>query len=218
MNYIRLKPQKITDLIQDNDFAIGLQLSRLLNVINSNHRHYLRIPNDKNPANIRDRIELILYNGAIVYETIKTTIKHSKRLSKLQTWSSKNEIIKSIQHDFSDKNSFIVKCLKIIRNKIIFHYELAPIKNMLISFPFDNNTNFAEAQSNRKIDLAYTLSDEILLNFILTQIDDNKSETERWAYIQEELIGLSNKLADFLQDLLLDLLGNYLQIVEKDAE
>ena len=40
----------------------------MYNTINANYRHYLHIKYDENPSNMRDRIELILVHGAIVYE------------------------------------------------------------------------------------------------------------------------------------------------------
>ena len=57
MFYVKLKKEFIPELKKDDNFPLALLLSRLLNVINLNHRSYLRVKNDEDPANIADRVE-----------------------------------------------------------------------------------------------------------------------------------------------------------------
>ena len=128
---IVLKTTNPDELKSNRSFKIAVQLSRLSNLVRANQRQYLRVPNDKDPANMRDRLELIFYHGAIVYEAIKTLLQYGNDLKSLDTWYEEKESVQRLQKEWNDNKSFTNKYLKIVRNKLLFHYDIAAIESVI---------------------------------------------------------------------------------------
>ncbi len=214
MDRIKISCDNINELKNKRSFKLAVQFSRLLNIIRANQRQYLRIENNNDPANIRDRIELILYHGAIIYESIKNILGYSKDLNKLEVWSEHETKVKRIQNEYNNKASFTIRYLKPIRNKILFHYEIGIIENMLENYQIPENVTFAESKSEKSIDLAFVLADELLLNYIVQYITEQESEADKWGYFEDQLLKISKDLSDLLYDFILELLGDYIYIEE----
>lgn len=201
-------------LKNDERFAIALQLSRFVNVLRANQRHYLRIVEEHDPASMRDKIELILHHGAIVFEAEKTMLDYGGELERTPTWSSKAAAVNLIKAEFGDQMSFTHRYLKFCRNKLAFHYDDAVLKRTLRDFPLKDHPVFAQALSEREMDLAFVLVDEILLESLLSRMNERSTEKEKWAYFQDELLRISDNLAGLLGDFILDLAGRNLALVE----
>ena len=214
MNRIRISGDNIDKLKKQRSFKLAVQLSRLLNVIRANQRQYLRINDDDDPANVRDRIELILYHGAIVYESLKTLLGYSRDLKQLKSWSDNSITVKKIQSEFNEQKSFTKKYLEPIRNKILFHYEIEVFDSILENYALSQNAIFAEAKSERTIDLAFTLADELLVNYMIQRIEEPISESEKWGFLEEKLLEISNDLSSLLYDFVLELLSGHFYIEE----
>ncbi len=216
MSRIMLVP--IVGLQDDLRFQQSVQLSRLLNAIQANKRHYLRIRSDDDPVALRDQIERILYHAAIVYEAILTVARHSRILSKLETWSQYPGLVKRIQREANNGTSFTQKYLKRIRNKVIFHYDLPAVAHVLSGLTLTQDTAFAESKSGLDQDLAFTLADEALLRYALSPISEADNDKGRWEYFQETLLDVSDALVEFLLRATVELAQGFTKIEESTAQ
>lgn len=214
MNRIKVVNRK--GLENERNFKLAVQLSRIVNTIQSNKRQYLRITDDSDPASLRDRMELILYHAAIIFEAIMTFMKYSKDLARLSTWSSKAEMVKRIQNEANDKDSFTQKYLRPIRNRAIFHYEIEAIDPVLSGYKIKEEAAFAESKTQRDIDIAFILADEILLNFVIGRINEKNPDQEKWAYFQEKLLEISFSLVELLELLTVELARSFTVIDKTD--
>ena len=214
MDRIRIRSDAIGTLKKQHRFKLAVQLSRLLNVIRSSQRHYLRIENNADPANTRDRLELILYHGAIVFEAVKSVLEHSRELMALPTWSQEAEKVHRIQHEHNDQNSFTRRYLSIVRNRILFHYDSSVIEEVLDAYPLSDGAVFAAASSESTMDLAFLLADELLINYLVRRIEEPVPDADKWGLFEDSLISISNDLADVLYGFVLDLLQDCIYIDE----
>lgn len=196
-------------------FSLAIQLSRIKNIIRSNHRQYLKIDSSGSPTDKRDRLDLILYHGAIIYEATETLIKNSNTLNNLQTWKNEMASINKMKQDF--ERGFTHKYLQIIRHKLIFHYDKLPIGEMLLTTKIKRNTEFASSVSEKELDLAYTFADELILNYLISKIDTGKKDNdkEKWKYFLSELLKRSEQLTKLIDTLMLDILEEYTVVVEE---
>jgi hypothetical protein len=217
MNYINLTCNNIDKLRKQSNFKLAVQLSRMQNTILASQRQYLRIDVDNDPANKRDRFELLLYHSAVIFESIKTLLSYSSQLKKLDSWKIQNIAVQKIQQEFNNDKSFTQKYLEPIRNKILFHYDTGVIEEILRNYTLTEKTIFAEAKSEMTFDLVFTLTDELLINFLMQSIEEKNTESEKWRYFLEKLLEISNILSGLLYDFIIELLGEHLSI-EKDKD
>lgn len=204
-------PEKLKS---DRGLKIAVQLSRLLNTLRANQRQYLRVPNDRDPANKRDRFELILYHGAIVYEAMKTINSYGADLSQTATWGELQDPVHSLQEETNNPNSFTQKYLKLIRNKLLFHYDIAAIDGALQDYPLSSDLVFAEAASESILNLSFVLADKFVLNYLVQRIEEKSSATERWAFFEERLFEISESLCSVLYGCIIGLIKGLAYIEE----
>jgi len=216
MNRIKIVPRE--GLQKERRFQLSVQLSRLVNAIQANKRHYRRIREKGDPASFRDQIELILYHAAIVFEAVATVTRHSQDLSKLATWSRHADLVKRLQTEANDRQSFTQKYLKRIRNKVSFHYDAAAIESVLSGFLLTEDTSFAESKSGYDRELAFVLADEVLLHYAISPIDERDTDNERWDYFQETLLSVSDGLVELLLLLTIELARDFTVIEEVATE
>jgi hypothetical protein len=216
MNYLRIKESKLESITVNNRFVISLQLSRYLNLINSNHRQFLRIEKNNNPVNRRDQIEVIFYHSAILFETLKGFFSLTKLLKELPSWKQNLTIIMDIQKAYNNKNSFINLCLKKIRNELLFHYDLNTIENTLKNCKISKDTYFAEAISGKRLDYAFTLVDDCQIIYALENYKKKGSIIEKWNQFQDELFDLSSNTVTIIFDLLIDSIKYFVEMVDEE--
>jgi len=214
VNRIKIVPRE--GLKREHRFRLSVQLSRLINAIQANKRHYRRIHEDDDPTTLRDQIELILYHGAIVYEGVTTLAKHGRDLRGLATWSRHNELVRRLQAEVGQKSSFTQKYLKRIRNKVSFHYDMDAIGNVLTGLQLTKNTSFAESKSKHDRDLAFVLADEALVHFVISPIDERDTDEAKWDYFQEKLLDVSDALVELLLRLTVELARDFTVIEESE--
>ncbi len=212
MNRIKLVPRK--GLEKERRFQLAVQLSRLINTIQANKRQYLRIPEDDDPTTLRDQIELILYHGAIVFEAIMTVARYAADLCTLAAWSSNSDLVKRVQMEGNEKNSFTQKYLKPIRNKVVFHYDIEAVEAVLSGFQLSKDASFGEAKIKRDRDIAFVLADEIVLHFAISVIKERTTDNDRWDYFQETLLRVSDDLVKLLLLLTVELAYDFTKIEE----
>ena len=135
----------------------------------------------------------------------------------LDSWKIQNIAVQKIQQEFNNDKSFTQKYLEPIRNKILFHYDTGVIEEILRNYTLTEKTIFAEAKSEMTFDLVFTLTDELLINFLMQSIEEKNTESEKWRYFLEKLLEISNILSGLLYDFIIELLGEHLSI-EKDKD
>jgi hypothetical protein len=194
MNQIKLQRKLLAG--HKDELRLAIQLSRLINAIQANKRHYLRITNSSDSLTIRDQIELIIYHGAIIYEGLSTITKYCKELDKLNCWNTNDLLVKKIMFEANSKNSFTQKHLKNIRNKVMFHYDIEILNDSIIEKTLSCENVFAESESNFDAELAFTFADETLIRFIIDPITEFASYKEKWNFFQERLLSISDDLIE----------------------
>jgi hypothetical protein len=97
--------------------------------------------------------------------------------------------------------------LRRIRNKLIFHYDTDIIKDTLKRFPIPEKTIFAYSKDTKVINVAFTLIDEILIDYLVKLHNPNIPGLESLARFQEKLLELSHDVMYVLQDVIIELLN-----------
>ncbi len=207
---IRLRADNIDSLKSDGSFILGLQLSRLYNALNASHRVYLSITNDKNPANQRDRLEHILYHAAIISTSITTLHKNMQQISSLPSWNSDNLNISFIKEQMEDEQSFARTILRLIRDKVVYHYDDKVIREIINDYPLYNGVRLGQAKSKSGIDLCFPLIDEMILAFVLKEYQPEETEIDSYESFLDELANISNCLFQVLMELVTDIMGVYM--------
>ncbi len=208
MNKIILQNIDPNTIKNDNRFLIGLQFSRLYNVVVSNQRRYQRIENDGQPANSRDRLETIIYHSAIVFESIKSISDLENQLKGMSCWKDCDDKYRRVADQFHTKGSFWDLVLRRIRNRLIFHYDSDIIKTALEKFPITEKAVFAYSKDTKVINVAFTLIDEILIDYLVKLHNPDIPEKESLAQFQQKLLELSHDVTYVLQDVIIELLND----------
>jgi len=207
VNIVRLKKINPTAVKTDDNFILGLELVRLYNTLIASQRSCLRIRNNRNPADQRDRLEQMLYYGAIAFECANTLCKLKARLENLESWNKAIPEVDSTKNQISDPHSFTRTVLKRIRNKVIFHYDESVLREIIRDYPIKTGTVLGKAQTRKSKDLAFVLIDEMVLSYILKKYKPEEKEIAAYESFQEELLEVSNSLIRTLFHLSTDILA-----------
>jgi hypothetical protein len=94
------------------------------------------VSNNDKVIDTKDRIDLLLVHGSMLYEAIHEISKIGKRLTKMKLGKSDLENINIFKRELGNKSSFTNNVLKRIRNKIFFHFDRDIIADGLKKFDF----------------------------------------------------------------------------------
>lgn len=194
----------------DDKFILALELVRLYNTLMASQRSYLRIRNNRNPANQRDRLEQILCYGAITFECTDTISKLKPKLENIESWNKGIPEVDTTKNQVSDPSSFTRTVLKRIRDKIIFHYDESVIREIIQDYPIKTGTVMGKARTKQGQDLSFVLIDKMVLAYILKKYKPEEKEVVAFHSFQEEILSVSNSLIRTLFHLSTDLLSGYL--------
>lgn len=209
-----VKPDKIDGLMENDDFILAIQLSRVVNGLRSNFRSILGVNNDKKLIETKDRVDLLLIHGSMLYEAIRIFVSYNKRFIKLDVFEEERELFKQIQKQHGDKHSFKNTVLEKIRNKLFFHFDQDVVPGTLSKMPFNEGITFLRASSTNNKDIIYTLSDDIVLNY-LTDYDETKGEGVKiYQDIEKQIIELSKLLGDLIDRIIAELLKDTLEVIK----
>ncbi len=195
---------------KDERFLLGLQFSRLYNALNAALRSYVALKTDS-PADKRDRIERVLSHGAIVAECLSTLEKHHTDLEGLPCWSSTEPRIVFVQSQLREPSSFYRTVLKTIRDKIMYHYDLSVIQDVIQDYPLHDGIRFGEAESTSGIDLCFPLVDEMIIHYLIKRYGPDKPEMEVYESIMDGLIDCFNGLLWTLKEIITDLIASQME-------
>ena len=88
---VKIKGDYIKELKSSDDFILAVQLSRIVNALRSSLRSYINVSNNDRWLDIKDRMDLLLIHGSMLYEAIHEFSRMSKRLSQLNYWKNNTE-------------------------------------------------------------------------------------------------------------------------------
>ena len=188
MHRVILRVRDAATLKADEDFLMGLQFSRLYNALNSSIRSFYAIM-EEGPSQNSDRIQRVLSHGAVVAECLATIEKHHCRIERLQCWSADEEHVLAVKALISERGSFYWTVLKTIRDKIMYHYDLSVIRDIIHDFPIADGQRFGEAESPGGADLCFPLIDEMVVHYLVKRYDHERPELEVFDEIVDKLTG-----------------------------
>ncbi|MHA1348073.1 MAG: hypothetical protein ACTSO3_16850 [Candidatus Heimdallarchaeaceae archaeon] len=205
-----LPKENFERIFESELLAPVIQLSRTINAIRANQRMYRRIDANVDFHNKKDRIEIILFHAALVWEGLKQFSIYRSLFKKLKTWNKQLEDIRELQKEINNKNSFTNLIIKRIRNKVVFHFDPKIIKDIADKFQPNTEIIFMSSKSGTKLDSVFNLADDFVLNFILKIIPIDETEIKKFDWFEDNLLRVSELLCDIFENLLLDLLKPYI--------
>ncbi len=191
-------------------------LSRLVNNLRANQRCWTRAINDKSVASEKDLIDYMLYHGAILYEAIKTFSDIQFKFRDLSEYKKQQNEIKKIARLYGDKKSFRNTVLDIIRNKLMFHFEPEIIKEGIDHYDLGEDFIFARGESSKNIDLVYTLSDDLAINYLLCNIDMKMSDEDKYKHFGDEILRISKMFCRVVELLIGESIQDNIDYVEEE--
>jgi len=213
---VTIKKNCIKELRSSEDFILAIQLSRIVNSLRSNFRSYINVSNNDDLLDFKDRIDLLLIHGSMLYEAIHKFSSMSKRLSQLNYWKNNIEQIKELQGENNKKESFTNTVLKSIRNKIFFHFDNEVISEALGDFVLVDNQIFARGRSTKCKDMLYTLVDDLILNHLVQLCPEQMDPCKKYEKIEKKIIELSRKLCSIFDNITKELLGGKLNFIKEN--
>jgi hypothetical protein len=209
-----VKPDKIDGITKNDDFILAIQLSRVVNGLRSNFRSILGVSNDKKLIETKDRVDLLLIHGSMLYEAVNIFVSYNKRFITLDVFEKERAAFKEIQKQYGDKKSFKNTVLERIRNKLFFHFDQEVVPRTLSKMPFDDGITFLRASSTNNKDILYTLSDDIVLSY-LTDYDETKRDGVKiYQDIEKKIIELSKLLGELIDKIIAELLKDTLEVIK----
>lgn len=213
---VKIKEDYIEKLKSSEDFILAIQLSRIINSLRSNFRSYINVSNSDDLLDLKDRIDLLLIHGAMLYEAIHEFSSMSKRLAKLVFWRKNAKQIKMLQRENNDKDSFTNTVLKSIRNKIFFHFDKKVIRDALSKFNLHDEPVFIIGKSTSRKDMRYSLADDLVLTYLVNLFPKYNDMFQRYEEIREKIIKLSDTTCSVFDNIIGELLKDKLDIIKED--
>ncbi len=101
-----IDPKYESSIKDDPDFVLAIQLSRIVNSLRSNLRSYLNVSSNSKLMDTKDRLDLMLVHGSLLYEAINVFSSHGKRFRELKLWNEKEEEFNFFNRERGNAKSF----------------------------------------------------------------------------------------------------------------
>jgi len=199
--------EEFNTLKKDIKFMNAIRLLRMENIIvtflSLITRTYI---NDTN-SDRRDRMEEILYYGAVLYESLKTIYDMKGQLENLNEYKNHIEDINYLFQELNNPDSFVKTILKRIRDKLTFHFDEDVFQEVIfkIDLPEDEFT-ILEGESERSVDVNYTSIPTLFFNYLISYVNKEWSEEEKIKYIINEMNSIAVKLREVIGNIAGELL------------
>jgi hypothetical protein len=201
-------PKDTFHRIKDHEmFIAAIQLGRLANSLLAITRIYTKVPDNGKLINAKDKLEVMLIFGSMVYEALLEFGRLSKTLSTLPGWNSHKKEVDFLNKERGDKHSMFRTLLYSVRNEVTFHFQKKAIVETLNDLKVANDVDFALGESTYHHDVVYGLVDNLILRHIATKEgSNNEIEVVYQKYI--DYVGaLSATITQVASDLVLEILG-----------
>ncbi len=200
-------PKHESSIRDDPDFILAIQLSRIVNSLRSNLRSYMNVSNNNKLIGTKDRLDLLLVHGSMLYEAINVFSSHGKRFRELKLWNEKTEEFNLLNRERGNDKSFTNVVLSKIRNKLFFHFDHQVISETISNLEFPNGITFIIASSTKVGDSLYTLADDLILTYIINLQDIEDSNEKKYSNVEDQIIGLSQRLGELFDNIIKELLS-----------
>ena len=204
---IFITKNQFNSLKNNEKFIDAIRLSRITNAIRASQSLILRTIKDKSIRGLRDKFEVILYYGAVVYEGIKTFYDMLDRLKILDEYINNIQDINYLCREYDGKTSFTKTILARIRDKLVFHFDMDVFKKAILNMDLPSEEFILlEGESNSNIDVNAPSTTMLYFNYLISFVDQNISDEEKLEFIYHELDLISKKLNNVVENIVYGLL------------
>ena len=180
-------------------------------------RTLLGVNNDVKIIATKDRLDLMLIHGAMLFEAIKTFVSYGKHFKSLTTFKNEENKFKEIFKLHGDKKSFKNTILYKIRNKVFFHFDKDVIPDTLPKILSHDGITFLRANSKNNKDIIYSLSDDIVLACITDCEIEKGDGAEIYKSIEDNIINISKLLGELIDKIISELLNKKVELIKDEA-
>jgi len=204
--------EELNMLKRDIKFLTAIRLMRMDNIITTLQSLFYRVlvlDKEDTVSNKRDRLELILYYGAVLYESLKTFYDTKDLLKSLEEYKINVEDINYLFQEWENPASFTKSVLAKIRDKLAFHFDEDVFPEAILKFDSnDDKIQILEADSEKSIDVNYSFILVLYYNYLLSYASKGNSDEEKLKYIYDEMNSISVKLRKVIEKITGELLIN----------
>jgi hypothetical protein len=192
----------------DGMFIAAVQLSRIINSLNAVGRMYMRVPDDGALTNSKDKFEVMLIYGSLLYEGLQEFSRLCKTLHALPSWSLHQAEVDYLNHEIGHGGTMFRKVVQQVRNHVTFHFEREAVVEALEHLQVANDVDFAIGETPRHFDVIYGLVDSLILIYLNQKGPTSRSVNELYRSYIHYVGSLATRLIDLSSDLLVEILGN----------
>lgn len=211
-NRVVIDKSIMPSLIGTDRFINSIQLARFINAIRAAQRTYLRITNNNELANNKDRFEQILTMSALLYEATRGFSKLSPWLRHLKSWDIHTEEIKFLNREFGKSSSILNTVVASIRNKVVYHFDRDVISESLRRLPIKEQTVFAASKSMINKDMIFTVVDDLIIDYVISLIPGTLPEKEKYGLFLNYVTHFSEMLIRVSTDLIIEYIKEYAMV------
>ena len=211
-----IKKECLNELKNNNDLLILIQLSRIVNSLRSSLRSYMAVENEDIVIKTKDRFDIILIHGSLLYEAIKALSKHANRFCSLKIWDNISEECKGFNKQLGDKKSFTNTILYKIRNKLFFHFDYSELSDTFQYFDLKEDIRFIIAKTEKNSDCIYSFADDLVLTYLTILNDTSTQGFEKLEVIQKTIIEMSGRICKLCDKILKELIEEKSYKVKKE--
>jgi hypothetical protein len=171
-------------------------------------------PKDDTSRDKRDRLEIVQYYGAVLYESIKTMYQMKGQLEQLNEYKNHiNDINYLFDKEFNDPHSFTTTILKKIRNKLTFHFDEDVIREAILNIDSsDKEVTIIEGDSERNFDVNYPIIPTLYFNYLISYVKGDSSDEDKLRYIYDQMNLIAKKLQEFTGSIASELLKDKIHL------
>ncbi len=204
-NRILLDRKQWNSIKGQPEFIASIQLSRFINTIRSAQRNYLRIPDNGNLPNTKDRVEQQFVYAAILYEVIQSLSKLFPKIKHLKAWQENTQIIKELNKERSDKNSYYNTVIEAIRNQVAFHFDEIAVSKAVNLLAKKERYLLASSETEYNKDMVFNIVDDLVFNYVISADTSALSEVDKFERILKYVVDISEMIVKLAVDCILEI-------------
>lgn len=209
--------EEFEKLKNDDNFLTAIKLLRVDSAIITSLSQIEKVIDQEKETSRdrRDRIEGILYHGAVLYESIETFKIMQQELKSLNEFRKHLKDIKDLLSEKGGHYNFINKTLHTVRTKLVFHFDEDIFKEILPALEIsDKELLILEGDHEASGYINYPIVMELYFNYLVKELDYSGSVEEKLKYMLSEMNLISIKLCDIIESLAGELLEDIVHIEE----
>lgn len=215
MYKVYITKEKFNELKKSEEFINVLRLLRMNSAITTLESLMARISNDSKKRDLRDdtsrdkrdRLEIIQYYGAVLYESIKTIYNMKSQLEQLNEYKNHINDIDDLFNEWHNPDSFTNTILKTIRDKLTFHFDRDVFQEAILNMDLpDTKFIIIEGDSERRVDLNSPSIPSLYFNYLISHVKESGSEEDKLRYIYNQMELIAEKVREVVESIAGELL------------